>query len=61
MAVRVLEEKIYDGDLRYIEATATSSDTLPEGNFVTGSCVLIVDTKDVKFFNEDAAAGSKWA
>ena len=46
----------------YIEAAATSSDTLPENDeFITGSSVLLVDTKTIKFFNEAAAAGSKWA
>ena len=57
---RILYEHIYQDNKTYIEAAANSDDTLPEGNYVTGSNCLIVDTLDVKFFNEDADTGSKW-
>ena len=57
---RILYEQIYQGNKLYIEAAANSNDTLPEGNYVTGSSCVIVDSLDVKFFNEDAGTGSKW-
>lgn len=55
MAVRVLEEKIYDGTLRYIEAYGISTDTKPTENVINGSTFIEVDTSKVYFFNEDAS------
>ena len=60
MAVRVLEEKIYDGTLRYIEASGLSTDTKPTENVMNGSIFTEVDTGKVYFFNEEGTTGSKW-
>ena len=57
---RILVDRQYDNEKRYIEAACNSDDTLPEENFVTGSSCLITDEKKIKFFDEDAAAGEKW-
>ena len=60
MAVRILEEKIYDGTLRYIEATGLSTDTKPTENVMNGSIFAEVDTGKVYFFNEDGATDEQW-
>ena len=51
--VRILVEKIIDGDLRYIEAAGTSADEKPTENLVTGSVFVEVDTGTVSFYEEE--------
>ena len=60
MAVRIIEERIYDGNKRYIEGVGLSTDTKPTENILTGSIFTEVNTGKVYFFNEDGAAGSQW-
>jgi hypothetical protein len=58
--VRILEERTFVPDKKYIEAAGLSTDTKPEANIVTGSSFLEVDTGDAYLFDETAAAGSRW-
>ena len=50
--IRILVEKIIDGDKKYIEAAGLNDDTKPTENLVTGSLFLEVDTGDVYAFAE---------
>ena len=50
--VRILEERTFQGKLRYIEASGLSTDSKPTANIVTGSLFLEVDTGDVYAFAE---------
>ena len=52
--IRILEEKIIDGDKREIFAAGTSTDTPPTTDIVTGSVFLAVDTGAVKLFDEES-------
>ena len=58
--VRILVERVYEGNLRYIEATGLSTDSKPEANIITGSAFVEVNTGKAFLFDESAAAGSKW-
>lgn len=58
--IRILEQRIYQDDKLFIGAAGLSTDTKPEENLVTGSVFIEVDTGKVYFFDEEAAAGSRW-
>ena len=57
MAVRILTERIIEGDKKYIEAACLSTDSKPTANLVTGSLALEVNTGDVYAFDE---TGGEW-
>lgn len=50
--VRILEERTFVPDKKYIEAAGLSTDSKPAANIVTGSLFLEVDTGDVYAFAE---------
>ena len=50
--VRILQERIYDGNKRYVELFCLSKDTKPTSGLVTGSRAVEVDTGDVYLFDE---------
>ena len=50
--IRVIYERIIDGNKRYIEAAGLSTDSKPTANIVTGSLFLEVNTGDVYAFEE---------
>lgn len=60
MAVRILEERIQQGNKRYIEAVGLSTDTKPTDNIVTGSLFVEVNTGKVFMHNEEGTGSSKW-
>lgn len=49
--VRILNERIIEGDKNYIEASGLSTDAKPSG-VITGSLFLEVDTGDVYAYDE---------
>ena len=58
--VRLLNERIIEGDLRLAEYAATDGATLPTDNLVTGSLAFIVGGK-VKMFDEETGAWTDYA
>ena len=58
--VRIMDERIIEGNKRYVELFCLSTDTKPTENLVTGSFCMEVDTGKTYFFNEEAASGSEW-
>ena len=52
--VRVLTERIIEGNKKYIEAAALSTDTKPTANIITGSVLVTVDDGKGFLFNETA-------
>jgi hypothetical protein len=50
--VRVIVERMFDAQTKYIEASGLSTDTKPTEGIVTGSLFLEVDTGDVYAFAE---------
>ena len=60
--VRIIYERIIEGDKRYIEAAGLSLDSKPTKNIVTGSLFLEVNTGYVYAFEEgDSPAWDKIA
>lgn len=60
--IRIIEERIFQGNKKYIEASGLSTDSKPTANIVTGSLFLEVDTGDVYAFAEgDSPAWDKIA
>ena len=58
--VRVIEsEPMYTK--KYVTIACLSTDTKPDDGFVTGSVLIEVDTGNVYLYNEEGAAGEKWA
>ena len=57
---RILVDKQFDNEKRYVECGCDSEDTKEEGNFVTMSLCVEADTGKTFFFNEAGTAGSKW-
>lgn len=58
--IRILEEHTFVEGKKFIGAAGISTDTKPEDGLVTGSVFIEVDTGKVYFFDEEAAAGSRW-
>lgn len=56
--VRVLNERIIEGNKKFIEAAGLSTDSKPTANLVTGSKFTEADTGDVYLFDE---VGGTWA
>ena len=52
--IRILTERYFDGEKKYIEAAGLSTDSKPTDNIVTGSVFVEVDTGEGYLFNEDA-------
>ena len=52
--VRILTERIIEGNKKYIEAAALSTDSKPTANLVTGSVLVTVDNGKGYLFNETA-------
>lgn len=50
--VRVLNERVIAGNVKYVELSCLSTDTKPTANICTGSLALEVDTGDVYAFDE---------
>lgn len=57
--VRILTERIVEGNKRYIEAAGLSTDSKPTADIVTGSVFVEVNTGDGYLFNEAASAWVK--
>ena len=57
---RILVDRQFDNERRYVECGCNSEDTKEEGNFVTTSLCTEADTGKVFFFDEEQSAGSKW-
>ena len=55
--VRILEERIIEGNKKYIEAAGLSTDTKPTAGIVTGSVFVEVDTGDAYLYDEH---GTEW-
>ena len=53
--VRIIEQRIVEGDKVYIYATGLSTDSKPSGNLINGSIYLAVNTAKVYLYNEAAA------
>lgn len=56
--IRVLEERIITGNVKYIEAAGISTDSKPTANIATGSLFLEVNTGDIYAFEEGVSP--KW-
>lgn len=54
--VRILNERIIEGNKKYIEAAALSTDSKPTADLVTGSVLVTVDNGKCYLFNETAGA-----
>ena len=52
--VRILTERIIEGNKKYIEAAALSTDSKPTADLVTGSVLVTVDDGKGYLFNETA-------
>lgn len=52
--VRILTERIIEGNKKYIEAAALSTDSKPTADLVTGSVLVTVDNGKGYLFNETA-------
>ena len=52
--VRILTERIIEGNKKYIEAAALSTDIKPTADLVTGSVLVTVDNGKGYLFNETA-------
>ena len=50
--IRILTEKIFQGEKKYIEAAGLSTDSKPTDNIVTGSVFVEVDTGKGYLFKE---------
>ena len=50
---------VQDGK-QYVELACLSTDAKPEGDYLTGSLLHVVDDKKIFAYNEEASAGSKW-
>lgn len=50
--IRILAERIIEGNKKYIEAAGLSTDSKPTANIVTGSLFLEVNTGDIYAFEE---------
>ena len=59
--VRILNERIIEGNTRSIEIACLSTDSKPTANVCTGSLTLEVDTGDVYAFDEHGAEWDKVA
>ena len=59
--VRILTERIIEGNMKYIEAAGLSTDTKPTANLVTGSKFTEVDTGDVYLLDEKSGDWAKVA
>ena len=57
MAVRILTERIIEGNKKYIEAAGLSTDSKPTADLVTGSVFVEVNTGDAYLFDE---TGAEW-
>ena len=55
--IRILYERIIDGDTKYIEAAGLSTDSKPTSGIITGSKFFEVDTGAGKCFDE---VGAEW-
>ena len=58
--VRILEERTFVPDKKYIEAAGLSTDSKPTANIVTGSKFIEVDTGTVYFFDEVSNAWNQF-
>lgn len=54
--VRIITERIIEGNKKYIEAAGLSTDSKPSTNLVTGSLFLEVDSGKVYAFDETAVS-----
>ena len=52
--VRIIDERIVDGDKAYIYSTGLSTDTKPDGDYINGSIFFAIDSKKVYMYNEAA-------
>ena len=52
--IRILNERIYEGGIKYIEGACVHDDTKPTTGIVTGSTLIEADTGDVYMFYEDS-------
>ena len=52
--VRILNDRIYEGKKRHIEAAGLSTDTKPTGDIITGSTFVEADTGDVYMYDEES-------
>ena len=52
--LRILTERIIEGNKKYIEAAALSTDSKPTADLVTGSVLVTVDNGKGYLFNETA-------
>lgn len=51
--IRVLVDRLYEGDVHYIEAAGLSTDAKPTAGIITGSKFIEADTGDQYLFAED--------
>lgn len=57
--VRILTERIIEGNNRYIEAAGLHDDSKPTAGIVTGSVFVEVDTGDAYLYDEHGAEWDK--
>ena len=50
--IRILYERIIEGDTKYVEAAGLSTDSKPTAGLATGSLFLEVNTGDIYAFEE---------
>ena len=57
--MRIIEERIIESNMRYIEAAGLSTETKPTANIITGSLYMESDTGDVYIFSETDVTWTK--
>ena len=54
MAIRCIEERIFEGDKTLVKFAGLSTESKPTGNFVNGSVFVCVDDGSEFMYNETA-------
>lgn len=55
--VRIINERVIAGNVKYVELSCLKDDTKPTANICTGSLALEADTGDIYAFDE---VGGEW-
>lgn len=58
--LRIIEDRIIEGQVHYIEAAGLSTDDKPVTDIVSGSMFTEIDTRTIYLFDEEGDPGSEW-
>lgn len=57
--IRVINQRIITGDVKYVELSCIHDDSKPTENICTGSLAFEADTGDVYAFDEESSTWNK--